>query len=462
MRHISLIFLLSLIPLSAQAIIPLELVAEFELPENVTAWDVQHWMDDSTFGWAAVRNDTVFYVLRMGEAVQAVSIEESYLDSITRDGPPDYTQVLILGGQSPRVIVVANILDHNASQWEDYEYDYYLVIDLESGESNISFRRTTYLDPDWLWTEWWYFSKMSAWPPPPLATQSVRTLYAHHGIYWSPYHTTDDGQFGENSIVDGHTLLQTHATDYDFFVGEGAGVALVNIENRYGSSGYYRDVTTRRKLTAEDSLLSIGICTSHWTNEDENPIICPNSSVHGITSRTGERYVIFASQIFEATTLSLVSEFPPGYVPSFAFGCNGMREDLLWDIQSGNRLRAWATDFSFEDTTTSYNATNLKLLRNRDGNGELIAFSNDNDSIRVLKPSLVVKELVISSYPDEESIGLNWRSFPSATSYVVCRSQFAEGDFCEQDAISVSDTFITLPLINGIDKEFFRVKAVFD
>ena len=150
MRHTLLIFLLSLLPLSAQATIPLELVAEFELLENAVSWDVQHWMDDSTFGWAALRHDTVFFVERLGAPIQAVRIDSSYLDSIGHDRTPAYRYITLIRLDAniftPAVVVVANISNRDSSQYEDTDNDYYLFVNLASGEVTPRFRYETYFD----------------------------------------------------------------------------------------------------------------------------------------------------------------------------------------------------------------------------------------------------------------------------------------------------------------------------
>ena len=461
MLHI-LFALILFLPLSARAVIPLETVAEFELPEDAVAWDVQHWMDDSTYGWAALRNDSVFYVTRMSETVQSVAIGESYLDSVTRDGPPDYTQILILGGATPSVIVVANISDHNASQWEDYEYDYFLVLDLESGETSISFRITTFIDPDWLWTDWRYFVKMSAWPPPPMVTQSLRTLYAQHGVYWSPYHTTDDGQFGEYSMVDGHSLLQTHATDYDFFPGPDSRLALVNVETRQGSSSSGFHVDLRRTLSSADSLFSRRLCYGGELDENGDPISCPRSWIFAATNSENERRMVYSNLQFDATDISVVSQLNEDYSPEFAFNVEGISGTLLGRRMPDSTLRIWNLETTFEDTTTSCGAPDVRIVKDVDGIGTIVAYSNYSDSVRVFRPVVGPRELILSYNPTVELLVLRWHSLPGASSYIVYRSQCPDGDFCEQDSYSVADTSIALPLIQGINKEFFRVKAVFN
>ena len=67
--------------LLARAEIPLELMAEFQLPEGTSACDVQHWMDDSTFGWAAViggwANRQIVYETRLGEGTDTLLIDDT-------------------------------------------------------------------------------------------------------------------------------------------------------------------------------------------------------------------------------------------------------------------------------------------------------------------------------------------------------------------------------------------------
>ena len=139
-----------------------------------------------------------------------------------------------------------------------------------------------------------------------------------------------------------------------------------------------------------------------------------------------------------------------------------MHEDLFWGLQSSNSLKAWSLDFSFEDTTGGFEYATLQLLKGRDGVGEFIAASEQSNAVHIYKPAFSVREMTISSSDAAESMTLRWRSFFGAASYEVCRSFLPEGDFCDQDVIAVADTFLVIPLIDGINKEFFRVRAVFD
>lgn len=61
MRTLFIILTLLLSAVPSRAVIPLELVAEIQLPDSTVDWDVQHWMDDSTFGWVAATKDSVIY-----------------------------------------------------------------------------------------------------------------------------------------------------------------------------------------------------------------------------------------------------------------------------------------------------------------------------------------------------------------------------------------------------------------
>lgn len=58
--------LLFALPLLARAEIEFGLVQTIQLPQNMQqssfrSWDVQHWMDNESYGWAVVAADTIVY-----------------------------------------------------------------------------------------------------------------------------------------------------------------------------------------------------------------------------------------------------------------------------------------------------------------------------------------------------------------------------------------------------------------
>lgn len=465
MRYIFFTLLLVL-PFSARAIIPLELVAEFELPENATAWDVQHWMDDSTFGWAAVRNDSVIYAARLGDPVQAVSIDESYLDSIGHDFPPEYIRVVLINTDEseflPSVVVVAHVENRDSSEYEDYDYDYYILLDLLTGSATPLFRHETHFDNDWLFTYFRTLDKVSVWPPLPAQTESVRGTYYQHDIYWSPYHITDDYLFFDWSYGNGSFRYRTNAGSYDFFSDADGGLVLGLVEEREGSTNCYRDLVIRNAATVGAPLSSQTTCTSSWNCFDEDPRVCRPSTVCAVRTRDGERRIVMDGTVYRASDFSEAGELPDTHLPVFSLRVSGFDEELLWSHPTSNSLRAWSLDLSFEDTTANYSPGWFRVLKHSDGFGEFVVRHSLSDSVRIQRPSIPSPQLSIAVDYDASLVVLRWTPFGFSSSYLVCRSQFPDGDFCEQDAISVADTFLTLPLVEGIDREFFRVKAVFD
>ena len=140
---------------------------------------------------------------------------------------------------------------------------------------------------------------------------------------------------------------------------------------------------------------------------------------------------------------------------------SGFPDDLFLHVIAGRRLRVWNSELTFVDTTTTFGPASIQVQKGLDGHGYLVVSLNGTYTKRIYKPEVRVSNLTLSYNSFTDLLDLSWSPLPLATSYQVCRSQYAEGDFCEQDIISVADTFLTLPLINAVNKDFFRVRAVF-
>jgi hypothetical protein len=75
-RIFLLIIICALAAVPVRATIPLVEELSLQLPP-CTSWDVQHWMDTNTFGYAYLRADTVYWAAHVGDAVQTFAIPES-------------------------------------------------------------------------------------------------------------------------------------------------------------------------------------------------------------------------------------------------------------------------------------------------------------------------------------------------------------------------------------------------
>ncbi len=462
MRYLLLTLLLALLPLSARAIIPLELVAEFELPENAVAWDVQHWMDDSTYGWAAIRNDTVFFAERTGEPIQAFHLDDSYLDTLGHDAPPEYRSIRLMrrvDQDEATVVITARVMNRDSSMHEHFDYDYFLALGLSNGTIEILFRYTTFSDYDWNGRSSAALIRFFVWPPLPEETQFLRLLYSWTSVNDAPFNTQSYGRFHQWSFGSSSYTISPVANSYDHFSGDGEEYALGSCSEGRSSSRYYRRASIQAKFSSPDTILSRRTCASSWQDSDEDPFRCRCTGAIAVTTRLNERYIVYAGVLYDASTLDSVTAIPPDYEPAFSLRISDTPEDLQWKTLSDHSLHAWNLDDTFDDTTQTLDFPLVRVNKALDGTGSLVTSDPSTNRCYVYRPKLGVERLAISYLPLAESLLLTWSAVYPAVTYQVCRSYDANFDFCEQDFIAVQDTFLILPPMQGVNNEFFRVRV---
>lgn len=473
MRHTLLIFLLSFIPLSVHAIIPLELVAEFDLPQNAVSWDVQHWTDDSTFGWAAIVGDTIYY-----QTQPDAEIAFTVLDTDTFHDPPWNPYVAleeIAIYKSPSRPDHLTVLGLATQGWNTIQYDKVFCFDLTNNEYFGAFTDILrYYEAGTCWSEY-EREQLQVWPSPPAVTN-----------YWScqqHYSSTCDGA-GENGYWWGSSN-DLHAVETSYLIAslQGSSVdAFYNIDELgFVFAGRHRSIwycdcigepgetcwtaTNTRAignfidtLTVQlvESSVVAGACSTDWQSAGGFP-----GRERVVAASNGENSKFFVGLFcYNLQSFSPIYQLPEH--PSFTLKCNIGAPDLVFCRTSSQRWNVYDVEFgTLLDSTTMLNDQAAYALHSPSRISELVCTGSNPNSIRVYRPSI---SLDLSIFFDDvtSSVVLNWSSVPLATSYEVCRSQTADGDFCEHDIISAADTFLTLPLINGVNKEFFRVRTVFE
>ncbi len=471
MRHILLIFLLSLIPLSAQAIIPLELAAEFNLPENATAWDVQHWMDDSTFGWAALVEDTVYYQTQPEAPILFTVIDT---DTFREDPWNPYVALEEIAiYKSPSRPEHLTVLGLASPAWYIDQYDKIFCYDLTNNEyfgSVAEIPRNT--EAGTCWSEYEH-ERLLIWPSPPSVSESwsCQQHYARtcdgageNGYWWSSrnslYHietsslvvaipgSSVDAFYDDNGI--GFVFAGRHRYIWDCDCIDVPEAICWGATNTRIVGRFIDSLTTR----IVDSSYTSGACSTNWSGG------FPGRE-RVVAASNGENSRFFVGlDCYNPQTFNPIYQLPEH--PSFVLRCNIGAPDLVLCRSSSHRWDVYNVENGvLIDSTDVLDDQVAYALHSPSRISELVCLSPNPNSVRVYRPSVSL-DLTISFDDISSSIVLSWSPLPLATSYEVCRSQQAEGDFCEQDIISVADTFLSLPLTNGINKEFFRVRALFE
>lgn len=380
MRHILLIFILSLIPLSAQAIIPLDLVAEFNLPENTTAWDVQNWMDDSTFGWAAIVGDSILWQQDSGSPVNYCIIPTSLFTegSIYRG----FQQICILRTESfaNRLTTAITALETIEDGDVAIHYTFIVIVDLED-QTALSWERhycgrcnpttdghCTQSTP----------TRLTAWPPPPAFASRIVTSYDDYDDYEGPgsdYHEWTSSVLvyevdGANiRIIKGASLGY-----FDIFEGEIFDLALSSNELRstwdydYYSAhiGYYSSIADT--VTAREICYGYEMCGTQRAiayNLENAKLIIANSIIHDA--------VTFA----EMDTLD--------FRPSFAMRPRAGDQSLLWTLAEDKYV---LHDIHGElvDSTTAIEGYNLETVKQLNGTGFINIMLYDPRRVLIYEP----------------------------------------------------------------------------
>ena len=181
---------------------PLELVQTIELPPNVS-WDVQHWMSDSTYGWACVNDDSIFYRVNLDDST--TSLPAPNLTEFPNCPQNPVHRVLIFrSGLYPDEPTVA-ILDRDVDCWlYEFGWDRFARVLLPSGEvfgPVLEFNAFLELNCN-IGTHNESQLEFFVWPPPPDTTIGIistrtwerycdapgddQTEWAGHGTILSP------------------------------------------------------------------------------------------------------------------------------------------------------------------------------------------------------------------------------------------------------------------------------------
>ncbi len=176
-----------------------------ELPPNVS-WDVQHWMSDSTYGWACVNNDSIFYRVSLADCTTVVPAP-NFPEYPECPQSPAFRVLIFRSELHPNEPTVA-VIDH---EWDCYSqvrgYDRLGKIVLPSGDSFgpvVEF--PAYVDWEANCGNTYSQGMFTTWPPPPFLAHGIvvgRTRTENcdgMGIYslawWSNVHTISPSNAG--------------------------------------------------------------------------------------------------------------------------------------------------------------------------------------------------------------------------------------------------------------------------
>ena len=417
---------------SLRAEIPLVLEETIQLPTS-GAWDMQHWMSDSTYGWACISGDTILYVEALGDEVQRYVV------------PLDSFGFALMGHERVTLLRLSRDLTHafalvqSRAGIPDYEQQwrmdvlYVTLFDLTAGQRLGSFEMTGSESANYGMSGYSYSRAINAlqpWPPPPEASHDLITVWlsneendesnssgyvtqtnAYGAIFYS---NLDSGTFGATTLAAG--------TKASIFAGVGSlrfaltGARWYDYYNSQGGSNHWDSCWVNRY----DRRTGFG-------NADYSG--CYLSAVAQRDFSGTERMIVcnaLTAKALDPVTYSLLwqDSIPYGVVP-YAARLRGSGDERLLTLNTQTRrFSVFEADSGvFLDSTSQITGTMQYLIKYSQATAEFVTCESASHTVRVYGPDYSTPPLLTCTYdPDVNVVHLTWEEFPNAVEYYVYSS----------------------------------------
>ena len=371
---------------------PLELVQTIQLPPNV-AWDVQHWMNDSTYGWACVQGDSVYYRLNLDDSTSAalVNVEEG--------GGCEYGAHRVLIFRSPTHMdePTVGVMVRKICQPSILEYDLFAKLLLPTGETfGPVLEYLGNFEGGCIRSG--YFVSLFPWPPPPDTAQGIfhtRVTYrdcsegAGDDLYdWSGGGSViSSGNAGQISDI-GNVYFGSMFARFDQAIGAFTGRYEAHLSERpcmppYECDWYWSYTTYRRVQLgfAEDSILHCNI------EPTLQPFpVCPLLGVAAQIDGSGtERVFLGNGECRDPVTFDLLWENPSAVGwPVYAVRLFDSENERILVWVNGNYFNVFdASDGTMLGTTTTILGTPQYLLKQENAISEIVTYETETRTVRI-------------------------------------------------------------------------------
>ncbi|MCC6475787.1 hypothetical protein IT157_01920 [bacterium] len=451
---------------TAIAEIPLQLVAEIQLPARTITWDVQHYEDSTSFGWAAVTagaavwgedslgNDTL-----INPAVDTIWFKTSgdgdlgflRFPRTEYDSDPwamSWADLSLLKMQDVAGPVAAG--KPYSIDWPAEDLDVY-YFDLE-GDS--VFARQSLIH--WGWGEEVQAFSMESWPAPPLTSQyllvSGTTWYWDDptGCDWDIWVAQGVMIWLPGGAVDAFQNFQLDIFDRS----EDLSIAFKSGYWRY-FYGCYDDEENHYVYS-----LRIGVTEeANFFNQSYFDTLTVLGRIVAIQDIDGTRRIFHTPGVcYDAVTGEIAFTTPSVNANTFsALIQNGTGQDLLTFWSGKFQIRDGRTGVWVDSTSSVLGVPKYTLTS--PGFDQIVTFEDATKLVRVYEPVQAAQTLTIQ-WIAANTLELRWTAYRHATAYRLERAN--NPDFTN----SVSDYFDSSVLSTQIapmnDKEFFRVSPVFE
>jgi hypothetical protein len=476
LRRLSLsVAVLVLVAFSAQAEIQMILKQSLFIPP-CQSWDVQHWMDEDSYGYAYLSRDTVYWAARIGDDLGFYVLPP---DSVYFQFPPgryDYQYVsqksvkllhLLLSPNNPCALVSGELAYGYDDEFAPLSCSKHIFTAINLSENDILSlaaivgSASSFYPQDWEENTRLY--SFVLWPPPPQystsimfirGTEGYETAMGGYSRYWGEGHVfysdLTNGIFNPFRVCNGTTIQ--HFMDS---ASQQAVIFYYTYQHEYdsGEPPPDDDVYTERR-----EIKLFGPSTSDTTTH-----IIPLRSVLAQCDQSETRRLIVnfggstcALNPISFDTLWFVSQHIADEIARFK---NSPDERILrrngaaFDVYS-------ASDGSFLDRTSALTGALQYIIRHPNRESDFVTLENATRTVRIYTTALAPKDLTCYYSSDNHAVQLRWQGVEGATRYFVYTSAFADGPYQLVETIPAGTTTYT-PVMDR-DLRFYQVSAEFD
>jgi hypothetical protein len=427
---------------SAYAEIPLDLVQSIQLPvgllqDPLRSWDVQHWSDDQSYGWAAIVDSHIVYTPNIQTPPQSFLVSDSLFPNAWGDSwtpaivhrairicrRPDadssfcillYTQVGYLydNGYSDMhqnrintlsLFDIPSVTRIFAAQFDAYQ--------ASSGHDSYGRSATT--------------NQIFCWPPPPLPALSivVSQSYVVSNSYFTPmrtYYST----YGNVNVLDlavyPPVLHGSSRCEWATPFIRPNSYSIVGYANLYSRFWiYYGDET---QITSYKALTRVCMTpyTSTWDTTYYAAVITQTDGDgigHLIARSSGNTRTAALS---ESGSLELWANSTLAGDLYTARMADSPDERILTLQGSSQRFAVFsAANGQFLDSTISMSGTLQFMIKRPAVKSEFVTFDSPTRTIRIYKPGYGMTGVSCTYLPETDRIRLYWSPLPGATSYRI-------------------------------------------
>ncbi|HEY3296360.1 MAG TPA: hypothetical protein VGL38_13110 [bacterium] len=466
-----IIFLLTGLTLS-HAEIPLTLEATIQLPAS-GGWDVQHWMTDSTFGWACIAGTTICYVRQLGDSMQQFPAPQQAWD------PNAYPDILTPYPITPRELRLLRMDTDSNRAYVLLESRGYLVVMPDNEYCVFSlFDLTTRQAMDTFWTPGNQTYSMggayhqtvvtiqdlSVWPPPPtfssvLSFTSIQTTNGESpgGYSWGDHF--GGLVYADVNSLPSRALVSVTPADraVPFVPASPSRLALFGrsahaFQNEEGQ-GTATDtcwVNTYRSVP--------GASPRHYLTTD----ICATARIAAQQDADGTSRIIARDDnrvwAVDATTYAPLwqSNTIAGDIYTAELAGSGDERLLSFD-STAHRFRVYdAASGAFLDETAPVLGTLDHLIKRPDHLAEIV--TREGNTVRVYTSGLALPAALTCYYlPESNLLRLRWRAVAMAQGYGIYAAESADGDYVQIAQVATGVLSYDLPPQDT--QRFFRVTA---